>query len=240
MADFNNANLEKILFLDIETAPQFETFDKLPPESQKLWGKKSQRLANQEQTAGELYDRAGIYSEFGKIICISAGVLKKVDGKQTLRVKSFAGDDERQLLVEFNQMVTRHFNGPDSFLCGHNGKEFDFPYIARRTLIHGLTIPSCLDTRGLKPWEVKHFDTLELWRFGDFKSYTSLELLTNIFGIPTPKDDIAGDQVAHVYWVERDLRRIATYCQKDVVALVQLFLRFRGEPLVEEAHVTYA
>jgi len=240
MAEFNTVSLEKILFLDIETAPQCPAFADLSPEAQTLWGKKSQRLADHDQTAEELYNRAGIYSEFGKIICISVGVLKTIDGILTLRVKSFASDDERRLLLEFNQMVTRYFNSPDHYLCGHNGKEFDFPYIARRSLVHGLSIPQCLDTRGMKPWEVRHFDTLELWRFGDYKSYTSLELLTHIFGIPTPKDDISGDQVGHVYWVEKDLPRIATYCQKDVVALVQLFLRFRNVPLVADSEISYA
>lgn len=238
--DFRSVDFDTILFLDIETVSQHSDFAELTEDTQKLWEKKSQRIVDEGQTAADCYRKAGIFAEFGKIVCISVGYIKTQDGIRTLRIKSFYGDDEKKLLTEFNALVSKYFNTYDHYLCAHNGKEFDFPYIARRTLIHGLTIPSCLDTRGMKPWEVKHFDTLELWRFGDFKNYTSLETLTHIFNIPSPKDDITGAQVGDVYWNEKDVKRIATYCQKDVVAIVQLFLRFKNEKLIDEDNIIYA
>jgi len=238
--DFRSVDLDTILFLDIETVSQYSDFSELTEDTQKLWEKKSQRIIEEGQTAADCYHKAGIFAEFGKIVCISVGYIKTLDNIRTLRIKSFYGEDEKKLLTEFNTLVSKYFNTYEHYLCAHNGKEFDFPYIARRTLIHGLTIPSCLDTRGMKPWEVKHFDTLELWRFGDFKNYTSLETLTHIFNIPSPKDDITGAQVGEVYWNEKDVKRIATYCQKDVVAIVQLFLRFKNEKLIEEENIIYA
>ena len=238
--DFRSVDLDTILFLDIETVSQYPNFSELTEDTQKLWEKKSQRIIEEGKTAADCYPKAGIFAEFGKIVCISVGYIKTLDNIRTLRIKSFYGEDEKKLLTEFNTLVSKYFNTYEHYLCAHNGKEFDFPYIARRTLIHGLTIPSCLDTRGMKPWDVKHFDTLELWRFGDFKNYTSLETLTHIFNIPSPKDDITGAQVGEVYWNEKDVKRIATYCQKDVVAIVQLFLRFKNEKLIEEENIIYA
>ena len=238
--DFRSVDLDTILFLDIETVSQYPNFSELTEDTQKLWEKKSQRIIEEGKTAADCYPKAGIFAEFGKIVCISVGYIKTLDNIRTLRIKSFYGEDEKKLLTEFNALVSKYFNTYEHSLCAHNGKEFDFPYIARRTLIHGLTIPSCLDTRGMKPWDVKHFDTLELWRFGDFKNYTSLETLTHIFNIPSPKDDITGAQVGEVYWNEKDVKRIATYCQKDVVAIVQLFLRFKNEKLIEEENIIYA
>jgi DNA polymerase elongation subunit (family B) len=238
--EFRNVLLDSILFLDIETVSQFADYSQLDESTRLLWEKKSQRLIEEGKSAGDVYSKAAIFSEFGKIICISVGYLKLQGQMRTLRIKSFYGDDEKKLLIDFNALVSKYFNTNDHFLCAHNGKEFDFPYIARRTLINGLPIPSCLDTRGLKPWEVKHFDTLELWRFGDYKNYTSLETLTHVFNIPSPKDDITGAQVGEVYWKDKDTKRIATYCQKDVIAIVQLFLRFKNERLIEENDIVYA
>ena len=154
-----------------------------------------------------------------------------------MRIRSFAGDDERQLLVDFFDLVYKYFNSKNKFFCAHNGLEFDFPFIARRALINGLKVPQSLDTRGKKPWEVQHLDTLDLWRFGDYKNYTSLALLAQIFGIPTPKDDIDGSQVANVYWNEHDLQRIVTYCQKDVITIVQLFRKYRCEDLIPDENI---
>ena len=153
------------------------------------------------------------------------------------RIKSFFGDDEKQLLKEFIQLLNEYYNKPNHLLCAHNGKEFDFPYLARRTLINDLTLPKILDIAGKKPWEIAHLDTMELWKFGDFKNYTSLDLLANIFKIPTPKDDIDGSDIARVYWEENDLVRIVTYCQKDVLTVAQLFLRFKGLPVIDEKNV---
>lgn len=217
---------ENVLFLDIETVPQYAEYEEVPEHLRKLWDVKASRLASgQEETPDSLYERAGIYAEFGKIICISAGFING----DTLRIKSFSGKDEAGLLNQFAGLLNNRYSKPEFLLCAHNGKEFDFPYIARRMLINGIRIPAILDIAGRKPWEVRHLDTMELWKFGDYKSYTSLALLTAIFNIPTPKDDIDGSQVGNVFWKDDDLGRIVEYCQKDVVAIVQLFLKYRGE-----------
>lgn len=230
----NNINIETILFLDIETAPLHPTFSDLPEKLQKLWDKKSLYFREKEQTAEDVYERAGIYSEFGKIICISVGTIYQKQGEQRCRVKSYAGHDEKKLLYEFVNMLDNYTRHGNVKLCAHNGQEFDYPYIARRCLINGLQIPKILDVAGSKPWEVKDvlLDTLQLWKFGDYKHFTSLDLLCAIFDIPTPKDDIDGSQVAKVYYEENDLDRIITYCEKDVFALAQLFLRYQGKPIL--------
>ena len=227
-------DLNNLLVLDIETVPQYGAFEQVPEHLQKLWDLKTQSN-RKEATAEEFYERAGIWAEFGKIICISVGIFTK--GKNTgLRVKSFFSDDEKELLIQFSDLLRSQ---PASLiLCAHNGKEFDFPYICRRMLINNIPIPAQLEMAGKKPWEINHLDTMELWKFGDFKNYTSLNLLTAIFNIPTPKDDIDGSQVGHVYWVENDLKRIATYCQKDVVATAQLIRRYRGEELITDDCIT--
>lgn len=229
--------LENILFVDIETAPQYPDYSFLPQQFKELWAKKSARMLEEGQGPQDVYNRAGIFAEFGRIICISAGYFRRSAEGETLRITSFFTSDETQLLTEFTQLVNNYFGKDRHFLCAHNGKEFDFPYIARRCLIHGVPIPPCLDTRGLKPWEIRHLDTLELWRFGDFKNYTSLPLLAALFNIPTPKDDIDGSLVADVYWVENDIHRIVNYCQKDVGAIAQLYRRYRGMPLIDSKDI---
>ena len=228
-------DLHNILVLDIETVPQWSNFEQVPEYLQKLWDLKTKFKRKEEETPESFYTNAGIWAEFGKIICISVGIF--TNGKKTgLRVKSFASDDEVELLEKFSALLAGQ---PASLiLCAHNGKEFDFPYICRRMLINGLKIPSQLDIAGKKPWEVNHLDTMELWKFGDYKSYTSLSLLAAIFNIPTPKDDIDGSMVGHVYWVEKHLQRICTYCQKDVVATAQLLRRYRGEELITDECIT--
>jgi 3'-5' exonuclease len=233
-------NLSNVLFLDIETVPQTYQFNELDDAEQKLWEKKQRFLINENQTAEDLYSKAGIYAEFGKIICISVGFTIASGDKRQLRIKSFYGDDEKKLLQEFNGLLNSHFNGQQHLLCAHNGKEFDFPFIARRILINGLKLPKLLDIAGKKPWEINHLDTMELWKFGDYKNFTSLELLAHIFDIPTPKDDIDGSQVAKVYYEDKDLPRIVEYCQKDVITIVQLLLRYKGESLIDESNVLYA
>lgn len=227
-------DLGNLMVLDIETVPQYSSHNQLPEHLQELWAAKSQ-YQRKDETAETFYERAGIWAEFGKIICISVGIF--LNGKKTgLRVKSFAGHEEKELLEDFSKMLTAQ---PLSIiLCAHNGKEFDFPYICRRMLINGVTFPPHLQITGKKPWEIPHLDTMELWKFGDYKNYTSLNLLTAIFDIPTPKDDIDGSQVGHVYWEERDLPRICNYCQKDVIATAQLIRRYRGEPLIAEDCIT--
>jgi predicted PolB exonuclease-like 3'-5' exonuclease len=234
---FNNLNLDKILFLDIETVPMVEAYDLLPEKFKTLWDKKSHYLKKAEDdTPDVLFGRAGIYAEFGKIVCISVGYLHNRD----FRLKSFYGEDELVLLKEFAEMLNRYYNNRDQLLCAHNGKEFDFPYIARRMLINGIKLPSIINMAGKKPWEVPHLDTMELWKFGDYKNYTSLELLSAVFGIPTPKDDIDGSMVAEVYYKEKDLERIVTYCQRDTLTVAQLLFCYLGKPMIKEEDIVYA
>lgn len=225
-----NIPIERVLFLDIETVPAFGNWEEVSPEEQKLWDKKTKGQRGDEVFVGEFYEeRAGVMAEFGKIICISVGMLEKGN---YLRIKSFLGDDEARLLEDFGKI----FNSPrlsNSILCAHNGKEFDFPWIARRMLINGFQPPVPFQMFGKKPWEIPHLDTMELWKFGDWKSYTSLELLAHVFGVPTPKDDIDGSMVAEIYYKEKDLPRIVTYCEKDVLTLANVFRRMRQEDLLE-------
>jgi uncharacterized protein YprB with RNaseH-like and TPR domain len=233
---FNQLNLQNILFLDIETVPTYPEYADMPERFQKLWDHKAERLIKSEtETSDQIYGKSGIYAEFGKIICISVAFF---NGNE-LRIKSFYGEDEKILLQEFSELIYRHFNLKQHLLCAHNGKEFDFPFIARRILVNGLKLPYMLNLAGKKPWQIQHLDTMELWKFGDYKHYTSLDLLAAIFDIPTPKDDIDGSDIARVYYKENDLERIVHYCQKDVIAVAQLFLRYLGEPLIKEVSISY-
>ncbi len=221
---------ENILFLDIETVPTAPDFSGMSEDFRELWDKKSAYLRKPEQTPEDVYERAGIYAEFGKIICISAGYITKKDDKRIFRVKSFAGDDEKTLLTEFANALVQFYKVKRSpYMCAHNGREFDFPYIARRMLVNGVRLPHALNVHGQKPWETTFLDTMELWKFGDYKHFTSLNLMALIFGIPTPKDDIDGSQVAHVYYVEKNLQRIVDYCEKDVLTVAHIFLKLRGD-----------
>lgn len=225
-----NIPIEKVLFLDIETVPQVANFAELSETEQKLWDKKTQRQREEDIRAEDFYkDRAGIMAEFGKIICISVGMYEK---NETLKIKTFAQDDERQLLEEFGEI----FNSSrlrDVVLCAHNGKEFDFPWIARRFLINGMHPPVPFQMFGKKPWEIPHLDTMELWKFGDWKSFISLELMAHLFGVPTPKDDLDGSMVSSIYYIEKDLPRIVQYCEKDVLTLANIFRKLRQETLLK-------
>ncbi len=228
----NKINLEHILFLDIETVPEASDFAQLDDTKKELWEQKSKYQRRDEFTAEEYYERAGIWAEFGKIICISVGYFNQKADVRTFRVTSFYGD-ETKLLKEFKNLLITHFSGSKHLLCGHNAKEFDFPYIARRMIIHGIELPYKLNLFGKKPWEIPHLDTMELWKFGDYKHFTSLKLLANILGIPSPKQDIDGSMVRQVYYDENDLDRIITYCELDVVTTAQVFLKFRGDTLLD-------
>lgn len=231
-------HLENILFLDIETVPQFSEYSDCPDELKLLWNRKAENLKKAEgETAADIYSRSGIYAEFGRIVCISTGIIRIADGVPTLRIKSFAGDDEKMLLQDFCGLLNTYFNRQEHLLCAHNGKEFDFPYIARRMIINRIQVPSILNIAGKKPWEVNHLDTMELWKFGDFKSYTSLTLLAYALGIPSPKNDIDGSMVWDVYWNEKNLARIVIYCEKDVEALVNVFLRMRGLEIIPKSAI---
>ena len=221
----SSVKLTNILFLDIETVPQYPEFSFVQSPFRELWEKKSSQLKVEGETAETLYPRAGIYAEFGKIVCISCGFFFSNDD---FRVVSFSGDNEKEILIEFSNMVNSFCSGMDKQLCAHNGKEFDFPFIARRMIINGIKLPLILNTAGRKPWEVNHLDTMELWKFGDYKSYTSLVLLAATLGIPTPKDDIDGSQVWEVYWKEKNLERITRYCEKDVRTIGAIMKRYKG------------
>lgn len=231
-----NIRVEDILFLDIETVPEKPSFEELDPLMQTLWDKKSRYLRKEEEDASSMYEKAGIYAEFGKIICISVGIITGSEPR-SFRLKSFYGDDEKRILSDFTGMLGKFSKNKDTLLCGHNGKEFDYPFIARRMIINNLIIPPVLNNAGKKPWEVKLLDTLDLWKFGDYKHYTSLDLLTTILGIPTPKDDIDGSMVGGLYWNEHDIKRIATYCEKDVLAVAQVLLRFMNEPMINDENI---
>jgi predicted PolB exonuclease-like 3'-5' exonuclease len=231
-----NIKLEDILFLDIETAPAESSFDKLDLSMQSLWDKKSHYFRSDDEKAESVYDRAGIYAEFGKIICISAGIISD-NNPRHFRLKSFYDDNEREILSNFTGMLGKFSKNKEALLCAHNGKEFDYPFIARRMIINNMIIPSILNNAGKKPWEVKLLDTMDLWKFGDYKHYTSLDLLTTILGIPSPKDDINGSMVAGLYWNEHDIKRIALYCEKDVLAVAQVLLRFMNEPLIKTENI---
>ena len=223
-----NLNPFDIVFIDIETVPVLSSFEKLDPSMQVLWDKKSTNFRKEDQTAEDVYQRAGIYAEFGKIICISVGLLKDKN-PFGFRLKSFYGEDEKSLLSEFSAMISKFSKNREALLCAHNGKEFDYPYIARRMIINELQIPDILNNAGKKPWEIKLLDTMELWKFGDYKNYTSLDLLSSILGFPSPKDDIDGSMVAGIFWDEHDLKRIVTYCEKDVLAVARILLRFMNQ-----------
>jgi 3'-5' exonuclease len=239
--------LQKIMFLDIETVPQTADFSELPGELAHLWEDKfnlihkrmPEKYSDETTAAAAFNTSAGIYSEFGKIVCISVGFIHFQGNDMHFRTKSFCGDDEKQLLAGFNHLIEKFCTSREHTLCGHNIKEFDIPFICRRMLINGLPLPPIFQIAGKKPWEISFIDTLELWKFGDYKNYTALKLLTAVFGIPTPKDDIDGSQVAQVYYHEKNVNRIALYCQKDVVATAQVFLRLNGMELIKQENIEH-
>jgi uncharacterized protein YprB with RNaseH-like and TPR domain len=233
--------IKNVLFLDIETVPIKENFEDLSAPFQKLWEEKTVWQRKDDVSPSDFYKlKAGVMAEFAKIICISVGYLFVEKVENHFRIKSFYGDKEKQILTGFNSLLNTEFNKNQHQLCAHNGKEFDFPFIARRTLINGLKLPKLLDIAGKKPWEINHLDTMELWRFGDYKNYTSIKLLAALFDIPTPKDDIDGSQVAGVYYQEKNLERIKIYCQKDTLTVAQLLLRYKGEKLIKEENIEFA
>ena len=241
----NQVNLERVMVLDIETVPVTRYYRELSESMQALWDEKAQRMQGRDtdQSPETLYEKAGIFSEFGKVVCISSGIFKKSEDARRshhyhFRVKSFYGYDERKILINFIEVLNQYFDIKKHYLCAHNGQEFDFPYLARRMLINGFELPQMLDIAGKKPWETNHLlDTMQLWKFGDYKHYTSLPLLAEVFNIPTPKDDIKGSDVGHVYYEEEDVERIAHYCQKDVVATGRLLMKFKGIPILKDGDI---
>ena len=232
-----NISFDNLLLLDIETVPQYAAYSQLPENIKNLWEKKTTYLRKDNQTPEDLYERAGIYAEFGKIICISVGVFDTNNKLPNLRIKSFYDEDEKKILANFARLLDGMADRKNMQLCAHNGKEFDFPYIARRMVINKFRLPYVLDISGKKPWETNFIDTMELWKFGDYKHYTSLELLTTILNIPNPKDEIDGSMVASIYWNEKDFELIVKYCEKDVIAIAQLIRRFKGEELIRDQDI---
>ncbi|WP_235015939.1 ribonuclease H-like domain-containing protein [Chitinophaga ginsengisegetis] len=225
--------------MDIETTPAAPSIEHLSEDMQQLWREKIAKTAPVSGNEDSAYaDRAGIYAEFGKIVCISVGFFSLENNRYQLRLKSFYDDDEAVVLSGFLELINKFYAKYPRFqFAGHNIKEFDIPFICRRSVIHQLSLPQPLQLHGFKPWEIPMLDTLQLWRFGDFKHYISLKLLTAVMGIDTPKDDIDGSMVGKVYWEERDLERIAAYCQKDVLAVAQLLLKFKRLPALTQEDI---
>lgn len=239
-----NFDLNRILFLDIETATTTASFNDLSEIMQKEWIKKSKSIrksiGEDEVEPDELYAaRAGIYAEFSRIICISIACIDNKSENAAIRIRSLTGETEEDVLMQFKGLVEKHYNNPKTHaFCGHNIKEFDIPFICRRMTILGIEIPRPLQLSGFKPWQTSHLlDTLHLWRFGDYKNYTSLSLLASVLGIPSPKDDINGSDVGSVYWEENDINRIAKYCEKDVITVIQVFLKLKGHLPIRQENI---
>ena len=232
--------LNDILFLDIETIPAYPNLESAPEIEQHLWRKKSFSLFREERSPDETYERAGIYAEFGRVICISCGRIRSKPDSNDIRldIRSFAGENEHTILQNFSKFLTKQ-QSKQLRLCAHNGKEFDFPYLSRRMLINGIPLPKTLDNAGKKPWEIQHFDTLELWKFGDYKHYTSLELLAYCFGLPSPKNNLDGSMVAKTWYVDKNLSAIQNYCEADVSTLVQVFLKMSMQKVGAQVCVEY-
>lgn len=236
---FQKIDLRKISFLDIETIPEKATFDELSDTEKELFAAKTRYQRSDEQTPASFHERAGIWAEFGKIVCISVGFFNPNSNPREFRAKSF-NTPEKELLIEFKNLLEQHFNQPAHLLCAHNGKEFDFPYIAQRMIIKGVDLPAKLNLFNKKPWEVPHLDILHLWRFGDYKHYTSLSLMTYVLGIPILKDYIDGSKVAQVYYEEKNIDRIIIYCEKDVITIAQVVLRLRNEALLTADEIIHS
>ena len=232
--------INNLLLLDIETVPQFENYDLLVPSIQALWYDKISKTVPENTLLQDSYHaKAGILAEFGKIVCISTAFYYLNEEKQTsLKVKSIYGENERDILVAFVQLCNKvYFHNPNFKFAGHNVKEFDIPFICRRLIINYLPLPDYLQIHEKKPWEVKIFDTLNWWKFGDHKNYITLHLLATILEIPTSKDDIDGSMVQDVYYKEKNLKRIADYCEKDVIVTANIVLRFLSLPVLPDHNI---
>lgn len=241
--------LRRCLFIDIETVSEVANFELLTDVKKELWSMKADQL-RRFNTGGDMAlddaslfaAKAGIFAEFSKVVCISMGFMH-FDGENpgSLRIKSLAGDDEHRILDDFSRILVNHYNDPEnSRICGHNIKEFDIPFLCRRMVINQIKFPPVLDISGKKPWQTSHIlDTMDMWRFGDFKNYTSLALLAGALGIASPKDEMDGSAVGYVFWNEEDIDKIVTYCQKDVVTVVQVMMRYAGLPLLDKAGIEY-
>lgn len=231
---------KNLLFIDIETVSGVSDLNLLSDQMKQLWLHKAGYLSNPMNLSDEdfYFDRAGIYAEFGKIVAIGVGFFHFNEEKEVcLKVKSISSDDEQEVLREFKKLVEKNYKPTALSLCAHNGKEFDYPYICRRMLVNDIVIPTALQLSGRKPWEIPHYDTLDMWKFGDKKHYTSLELMATIFGIECCKNDISGDQVNHYYYRENALPKIAEYSREDVIVLAQIFLKYQNMALVKATNI---
>jgi len=231
--------LRDIVFLDIETVGCTDNYASLDERLKTQWARKASFLKREENATDEdlFYLRSGIYAEFGKVVCVSVGMLYDTEsGELGLKTKSYCGHDEKAVLLELKGMLEK-IDSPSVRLCAHNGKEFDFPYLSRRMLVQNIPLPVALNLSGRKPWETPHLDTMEMWKFGDYKNFTSLDLLAAIFNIPSSKSDMDGSQVNHVYYKENNLEKIKNYCVSDVVVLAQLYLKLKGLPLLDDKHI---
>lgn len=232
-----------LLLIDIETVPQYPDHNSLPKEWSGLFFDKISKMVPENASKDEMYlQKAGILAEFGKIICISTGFFYQDNNEKIcLKIKSIYGHDEVVVLKEFIELISKFCKHKPNFqFAGHNIREFDIPYICRRMVIHQISLPACLNIYGAKPWEICMTDTLQWWKFGDYKNYTSLHLLASVLGVPTSKDDIDGSMVQHVYYKEKNLQRIVTYCEKDVIVVARIIQRFKNLPFVEEENIFYA
>jgi 3'-5' exonuclease len=227
-------DIEKILFLDIETVPLVYKYSDLSDSTKELWDKKWQY--NKEVPPDQQYVKAGIYAEFAKVVCIGLGFYNQ----KKFRVKTIAFENEVEILIQFAELLKQHFNSASDLLCAHNGKEFDFPFLCRRFLINNLPLPKTLQLQGLKPWNVHHIDTMDLWKFGDVKNFSSLNLLAHVFGIPSPKDDMDGSLVGKTFYEDKDLGKIEKYCKKDVITLARVYNRFAGLGNLNDEDIIFA
>jgi len=237
LIDFKNT-----LVIDIETISSTERYEDLNSRLQKQWDRKAALIKNEDNLTSEelFYERAGIYAEFGKIICIAVGLFTKIKSNQLgLRIKAFGNPNEKEILDQFKDLIDDKLDGDSLILCAHNGKEFDFPYLCRRYLINGIEIPTALQIAGKKPWEIKHLDTMEMWKFGDRKNYTSLDLLAALFGIESSKNTIDGSMVNKVYYQDEDLDQIIDYCKQDVLVTANLLLKLNLMPIIQKENIVY-
>jgi uncharacterized protein YprB with RNaseH-like and TPR domain len=241
MRQLKSLPLEEFVLFDIETASAAEHLEEMPEAMQEIWKEREEKRGSDEDPADRFEERAGIEAEFGRVVAISVGIFTRQKEGLALRVQSIAYPEEEFILQDFVNLLNRFAGNNDrySYLCGHNIKGFDIPYLCKRLIHLGMELPNMLDLADKKPWEIPHLDTMELWRFGDRRSYVSLKLLCAFLGIPSPKQDIDGSEVSRVFWKENDLDRIAEYCSRDVSAVGQLILRLRGEKLLDEDQIVF-
>jgi len=235
-------DIKNTLVIDIETVSATDSYNDLDSRLKKQWDRKASLIKNEDNLTSEelFFERAGIFAEFGQVICIAVGLfIKRKSGQLGLRIKAFSSKDEKKVLTQFKELIDAKLDADNLILCAHNGKEFDFPYLCRRYLVNEIKIPAALQISGKKPWEIKHVDTMEMWKFGDRKNYTSLDLLAALFGIESSKSTIDGTMVNKVYYQDKDLNQIIEYCKQDVLVTANLFLKLNMMPVIRDGNVVY-